>query len=83
VAWLQDDVATGAPPRVAFAVGRRVGGAVERNAVRRRLRAIAREAALPAGTWLVRAGPGAAGASYAELSSWVRGAAAALSGVPA
>ena len=33
------------PPRVAYAVGRRVGGAVARNRVRRRLRAVVRDEA--------------------------------------
>ena len=57
------------PPRVAFAVGRRVGGAVARNRVRRRLRSLARASTLPAGAWLVGAGPGAGLMSYAELSA--------------
>jgi len=83
VAWLADPPGSQAPPRVAFAVGRRVGGAVERNRVRRRLRAVARDAALPGGAWLVGAGPGAATASHAELSSWFGAAAAALAGVAA
>ena len=41
--------------RVAYAVARRVGGAVERNRWRRRLRAIAAEAAaeLPPGAYLI------------------------------
>src|SRR5579862_1355733 len=56
VAWLADG---DGPPRVAFAVGRKVGGAVVRNRVRRRLRALARTSALPAGAWLVGVGPGA------------------------
>jgi ribonuclease P protein component len=66
------------PPRVAFAVGRRVGGAVDRNRVRRRLRAIARDTGLPAGTWLVGAGAGAATATSHELGSWFRAAVEAL-----
>jgi ribonuclease P protein component len=59
------------PPRVAFAVGRRVGGAVVRNRVRRRLRAATREhrALLrPGCAYLVRAGASASSATYAELS---------------
>lgn len=58
------------PPRVAFAIGRRVGGAVVRNRVRRRLRAhlASRSFALPAGVYLVSAGPAAATASFDELA---------------
>ena len=56
--------------RVGFVVSRAVGGAVQRNRVRRRLRHLVRErlAELP-GAWLVvvRANPAAALASYSEL----------------
>jgi ribonuclease P protein component len=55
------------PPRVAFAIGRKAGTAVVRNRIRRRLRAILRSPALPAGAWLVGAFPGAGTASYADL----------------
>lgn len=63
VTWLPAaDPAT--PPRAAFAVGKPVGGAVVRNRVRRRLRSALRELQssdqLPAGTYLVGAGPEAA-----------------------
>jgi ribonuclease P protein component len=58
--WIADDAAR--PPRVAYAVGRGVGGAVVRNRVRRQLRhALADEqrgAGLPAGWYLIGAGPG-------------------------
>ena len=57
-------------PRVGFVVSRTVGGAVGRNAVRRRLRHLMRERLhlLPPGsTLVVRALPAAAGASSAEL----------------
>jgi ribonuclease P protein component len=60
------------PPRVAYAVGRRVGGAVVRNRVRRRLRAatLAHRAELqPGGAYLFGAGPSAASASYAEINA--------------
>ena len=56
--------------RVAFVVGRRVGGAVARNRVRRRLRAVVRaesNALVPAHVYLVGAGPAAATTSYREL----------------
>jgi len=58
--------------RVAYAVGRRVGPAVVRNRLRRRLRAAAREidlatGGLPAGAYLVSVRPEAALRSYAAL----------------
>ncbi len=60
------------PPRVAFALGRRVGSAVVRNRVRRRLRAALAELAcgepgVPGGLYLIGAGPEAASASFGEL----------------
>ena len=69
------------PPRVAYAIGSRVGGAVVRNRVRRRLRAATRShaAALEAGhAYLVGATPAAAGASYADLSTALHDALCAL-----
>jgi len=69
------------PPRVASAVGRRVGGAVVRNRVRRRLRAATRAHAAvlaPGLAYLVHAAPGAAGASYADLDADLRNALCAL-----
>jgi ribonuclease P protein component len=53
--------------RVAFAVGRRVGPAVVRNRVRRRLRAAVRELDVPPGAYLVAASPGAVGVPYLQL----------------
>jgi ribonuclease P protein component len=57
------------PPRVAYTVGRSVGGAVARNRLRRRLRAIVAEASpqLAPGAWLIGAGPAAATLSFGEL----------------
>jgi ribonuclease P protein component len=54
---------------VAYAIGRPVGTAVTRNRLRRRLRAIVAEAAssLPAGAYVVRAGPEASRLGYDEL----------------
>jgi ribonuclease P protein component len=76
--WI-DDIAVD-PPRVAYAVGRSVGGAVVRNRVRRRLRAVLHaetaRSGLPAGLYLVGARPSAASASFAELRDdlvWVLG----------
>lgn len=61
------------PPRVAFAVGRRVGSAVLRNRIRRQLRAILRCLArsdtefFPSGDYLVRVFPSAASLNFSEL----------------
>jgi ribonuclease P protein component len=40
------------PPRVAFSIGRATAAAVERNRLRRQLRALLRDTPLPAGLWL-------------------------------
>ena len=66
----------GAPARVAYAVGKRVGGAVERNRLRRRLRAIVAETAdgVPPGAYLIAAGPEAAGTGFEELKRTVAAA---------
>lgn len=69
------------PPRVAYAVGRPVGGAVVRNRVRRRLRAATRAHAavlVPGHAYLVHAAPGAAGRSYADLHAALERALCAL-----
>jgi len=69
------------PPRVAYAVGRPVGGAVVRNRVRRRLRAATRAHAAvlsPGHAYLVHARPGAADRSYADLAVALEGALCAL-----
>ncbi len=61
--FLDDDPV--GPPRVAFAVTKRVGSAVVRNRVRRRLRAIVADLArggdgrVPSGALLIAAGPDA------------------------
>ncbi len=57
VSWVGGDPVE--PPRVAYAVGRRVGPAVVRNRVRRRLRALTREAAplLHPGAYMISVGP--------------------------
>jgi ribonuclease P protein component len=60
------------PPRVAYAVGKRVGPAVVRNRVRRRLRAATqghRAELQPGGTYLFGAGPAAACAPFAEIDA--------------
>jgi ribonuclease P protein component len=60
------------PPRVAYAVGRRVGPAVVRNRIRRRLRAATRahRAELqPGAAYLFGAAPGAARVPFAEIDA--------------
>ena len=58
-------------PQVGYAIGRRCGGAVVRNALRRRAREVARSeaASLPRGSYLVRVEPGAATLDAAEYRS--------------
>ena len=60
--------------RVAFAVGRRVGPAVSRNRLRRRLRAIWREVAPATGDYLIVAAPGAVSMTFRELRCVLEGA---------
>ena len=65
------------PPRLAFAIGRRVGHAVERNRLRRRLRAIFADLArqdpvtLQPGAYLVGCQVGAVGLTHEELREHV------------
>lgn len=71
--------------RVAYAVGRRVGPAVVRNRVRRRLREAVRSldrasGGLPPGAYLVSVRPAAATLSYADLRADLAGAGAAATG---
>jgi ribonuclease P protein component len=68
-------------PRVAFSVGRRVGPAVTRNRLRRRLRALWRGLEVPAGDYLIVAAPPAAALSYAELGGFLQAAMARLEAV--
>jgi ribonuclease P protein component len=69
-------VGTAPEPRVAYAVGKRVGGAVQRNHLRRRLRAAveAVEADMRPGAYLVTAGPEAGGIGFEELKRIVAAA---------
>ncbi|MBI2709833.1 MAG: ribonuclease P protein component [Actinobacteria bacterium] len=70
----------GLAPAVAYAISRRIGGAVTRNRVRRRLRAAFDEIAdrspqlLPAGRYLVTVSPAAALAPYTTIVGDLDGA---------
>lgn len=68
----------GDPVRVAYAIGRAVGGAVVRNRLRRRLRAVVgdldRTGAIPPGLYLVGAASSAAGAPVSTLRRDLTGA---------
>lgn len=72
------------PPRVAYAIGRTVGGAVIRNRLRRRLRVVLCEFGplLRPGAYLVAAAPGAASLSFGELRNTVAEAVEDLIGGP-
>ena len=59
------------PPRVAFAIGRATGSAVQRNRLRRRLREILRVRELPPGLYLIGAHARACEHTFAELSDSV------------
>jgi ribonuclease P protein component len=64
----------GRAPKVAYTVGRRTGGAVVRNRLRRRLRAAVRDTAsgLASGAYLVTAGRAASELSFEELKMQVK-----------
>lgn len=55
------------PPRVAFAIGRATGSAVERNRLRRRLRSLLRDRPIPPGLYLIGAQAHACERTFAEL----------------
>lgn len=55
------------PPQVAFAIGRATGSAVQRNLVRRRLRAVLRDCDVPPGLLLIGASARANERTFAEL----------------
>lgn len=67
---------------MAYAIGKRVGGAVVRNRLRRRLRAIVAELApqLGAGAYLIGAAPEAVPMTHGELQSKLSEALQALHG---
>ncbi len=65
-------------PRVAFAVGRKVGPAVVRNRLRRRLRVLWRQAMPADGDYLILVAPAAAALSFAQLQDHLEAAMARL-----
>ncbi len=69
---------------MAFAIPKRVGGAVQRNRLRRRLKAVLAEldrtGAVPAGALLVAAGPSAATRGSDELRNDVKRLLTAIEG---
>ncbi len=78
----------GTEVRIAYAIGRRVGPAVVRNRLRRRLRAAAREidvttGGLPTGAYLVSLRPEATQRSYGELRADLGSALVAATDDPA
>ena len=72
----------GEPPRVAYAIGRHIGGAVARNQLRRRLRSVVAELAaegrVAPGAYLIGATPEGASSSFADLRRFLSDAFGAL-----
>jgi ribonuclease P protein component len=66
--FVSDD---GSHARVAYAVGRPVGGAVARNRLRRRLRAVVAQRPPRPGAYLVTVGRDAAGLGFDDLKTTV------------
>ena len=62
-----------ADPRYGFAIPKRVGGAVARNRIKRRLRAIVAKSDHPKGwDYVIYCFPASAGATYAQLAASVK-----------
>lgn len=65
VIWVGDPAHT--PPRVGYAISRKVGTAVARNRLRRRLQALVLAIDVPAGAYLISVSPAGAHLSFGEL----------------
>jgi ribonuclease P protein component len=78
VSFVPDLGAIGSPPRLAFSVPRKVGNAVERNLIRRRLRSVFRglvadpTVEIGSGAYLVSVRTGALTSTYEELTMELR-----------
>jgi ribonuclease P protein component len=67
--------------RYGLVAGKRIGNAVKRNRIKRRLRAAVRESVLTPGfDYVLIAGPGVATASFPSLMRWLQVGAAAEDG---
>ena len=63
------------PPRIAVTAGRQVGGAVQRNRAKRRMREAVEQAAMRNGReYVLVATPAVVDAPFEELTAWVRAA---------
>lgn len=82
VTFVPETHGTSTPPRVAYAIGRKVGSAVVRNRLRRRLRSIVYEVAaqLRPGAYLVGMAPAAAALPFEDLRNHVTTAILAAAG---
>ncbi|MDA8047013.1 MAG: ribonuclease P protein component [Actinomycetota bacterium] len=72
ISWVPGDPAE--PPRVAFTIGKKVGSAVVRNRLRRRLRMLMRRFAprMRPGAYLIGVAPEAATLTFTELEDLVK-----------